>query len=177
MYGQYAIVALALAVSLVAAVTDVRRGKIPNVLTYTAVMVGLAAQTVAYGLRGLLLGLAGGALFGGVFLLLYVVRSMGAGDVKLALALGCIVGLGASVQLMLAVVIAGGVLAVLHMIVIGRAAETLRNTLSVVGFHVRFGLQPHPVVNLENPAAARMPYALAAVGGTLYWAIFLSHVR
>lgn len=177
MYGSYAIVALALAVSLVAAVTDVRRRRIPNVLTYTAVLAGLAAQTAVYGLRGLLVGLCGGAVFGGVFLLLYVVRAMGAGDVKLAAALGCIVGLDASVQLMFAVFIAGGVLAVLHMMVMGRTAETLRNTLSVVGFHFRFGLQPHPVANLENPAAAKMPYALAAAGGTLFWAIFLSHVR
>jgi len=177
MYGSYAIVALTVAVSLVAAVTDVRRGKIPNVLTYTAMLAGLLVQTAVHGLPGLALGLAGGVLFGGVFLLLYLVRAMGAGDVKLATALGCIVGLEASVRLMLAVAIAGGVLAVLHMIFKRRTAETLRNTFSVVGYHARHGLQPHPVANLENPTAARMPYALAAAGGTLYWAIFLVHGR
>lgn len=177
MYGSYVIVALTVAVSLVAAVTDVRWGKIPNVLTYIAMLAGLLLQTVEHGARGLLFSLAGGVLFGGVFLLLYLVRAMGAGDVKLATALGCIVGVAASIQLMLAVAIAGGVLAVLHMLFKGRTAETLRNAMSVVRFHARHGLQPHPVANLQNPAAARMPYALAAAGGTLYWAIFLSHVR
>jgi len=177
MYGNYVVVALAVAVSLVAAVTDIRGGKIPNVLTYTAIPAGLAVQTLLHGARGLVLALAGAAVFGGVFLLLHLVHAMGAGDVKLAAALGCIVGLSASVQLMLAVAIAGGVLAVLHVAVKGRTVETLRNTLSVVGFHARFGLQPHPVINLENPAAVKMPYALAAAGGTLYWAIFLSHGR
>lgn len=177
MYGSYVIVALTVVVSVVAAVTDVRRGKIPNVLTYTAMLAGLLAQTAWHGLRGLVLSFAGGVLFGGVFLLLYLVRAMGAGDVKLATALGCIVGLGASVQLMLAVAISGGVLAVLHMVFKRRTAETLRNAASVLAFHARHGMQPHPVSNLQNPAAARMPYGLAAVGGTLYWAIFLSHVR
>lgn len=177
MNGSHVIVALTVAVSVVAAVTDVRKGRIPNVLTYTAMLSGLLLQVIAHGVQGLVLGLSGGAVFGGVFLLLYLVRAMGAGDVKLATALGCIVGLRASVQLMLSVAVAGGVLAVLYMLFRRRAAETLRNTLSVLGFHVRFGLRPHPVVNLENPTAARMPYALAAAGGTLYWAIFLSHGR
>jgi len=172
-----AIVALALTVSLVAGFTDLRRRRIPNALTYPAMLAGLALQTALHGGRGLLLSVSGGLLFGGVFLMLYLVRAMGAGDVKLAAALGSIVGLPASFELMLAIAIAGGVLAVLQMLYARRTVETLRNTLSVIGFHARLGLQAHPVINLENPTAAKLPYALAAAGGTLYWAIFLSHPR
>jgi prepilin peptidase CpaA len=134
---------------------------------------GLLLQALVYGWRGLLLGLEGAVLFGGVFLLFYLVRAMGAGDVKLAAALGCIIGPANSWQVMFTTAVAGGVLAVLVMIFTGRVLQTLRNTLAVAGFHVLHGLRTHPVVNLDNPAAVRMPYGLAFAAGTLYWAIFM----
>lgn len=174
MSTSFAIVALALVVSLAAGYTDVRWARIPNALTYPAILAGLGLQTGIHGGRGLLLSFAGGVLMGGVFLLLYVVRTMGAGDVKLAAALGCIVGLPASVQLIFAIAIAGGIFGVLQALYTRRAGEVLRNSISLIGFHSRFGLQPHPVLNLENSGAARMPYAVAAAGGTLFWAVFLT---
>jgi len=93
--------------------------------------------------------------------------------VKLAAALGCLVGPSAALQVMLATALAGGALAIFFMVLSGRVFETLRNTLWVAGFHVQHGLQTHPVVNLGNPGALRMPYGLAFAGGTLYWAVFL----
>lgn len=115
----------------------------------------------------------GGVVFGGVFLLFYLVHAMGAGDVKLAAALGCIVGLPQAVSVMIDTAFAGGILAILLMLASRRTMQTIRNTLSVVGFHARHGLQAHPVVNLDNPDSARMPYGLAFAAGTLYWALFL----
>lgn len=164
--------ALAAAVAVTAAITDVRQRRIPNRITYTALVAGLALQTVSHGWRGLLPGLGGAALFGGVFFIFYLVRAMGAGDVKLAAALGCIIGPAASWQVMFATALAGGVLALIVMLFTGRVLKTLRSTLAVVGFHATHGLRTHPVVNLDNPAAARMPYGLAFAAGTLYWAIF-----
>ena len=164
--------ALALAVALFAAVTDVHERRIPNRLTYPAMIAGLVLQLVLHGWRGLLLSAGGGLLFGGVFMLFYMVKAMGAGDVKLAVALGCIVG-PAALQVMVATAMAGGVFAIGFMVFSGRVVETLRNTVWVAGFHARHGLQTHPVVNLENPSALRMPYGLAFAAGTLYWAIFL----
>jgi prepilin peptidase CpaA len=163
---------LAAAVAVAAAVTDVKERRIPNRLTYPAMAVGLGLQSALHGWRGLLLSLGGGLLFGGVFLVFHFVRAMGAGDVKLAAALGCMVGLAGSVRLMFATAVAGGVLAIVFMIVTGRAGETLRNTLWVVGHHAQHGLQTHPLVNLDNPGALRMPYGLAFAAGTLYWAVF-----
>jgi prepilin peptidase CpaA len=115
----------------------------------------------------------GSLLFGGVFLLFYLVRAMGAGDVKLAAALGSIVGVSATLPVLFATGLAGGALAVCFMVLSGRVVETLRNTLWVTGFHVQHGLQVHPVVNLDNPAGVRMPYGLAFAAGTAYWALSL----
>jgi len=103
-------------------------------------------------------------------LLFYLMRSIGAGDVKLAAALGCIVGPSASLQVLFATALAGGALAIVVMVASGRVIETLRNTLWVTAFHAQHGLQTHPTENLDNPGALRMPYGLAFAAGTLYWA-------
>jgi prepilin peptidase CpaA len=162
---------LALAVAITAAMADVRRRLIPNRLTYPAMLAGLMLQTAVFGWRGLLSGLGGGLLFGGCFLMFYLVRAMGAGDVKLAFALGCIIGPGASWQVMFFTALAGALLAIVVMVFTGRIRQTVRSTLAVVGFHVMHGLRTHPVVNLDNPGAARLPYGLAFAVGTLYWTI------
>ncbi len=162
---------LAIAVAATAAIVDFRQHRIPNRLTYPLIVVGLALQTALHGWRGLLLSLAGGIVFGGIFLVFYLVRAMGAGDVKLAAALGCIVGLSQSPQLMYAVAVAGGLMALIYILLSGRFKQTMRNLFSVLGYHAKHGLQAHPEVNLENPKALRMPYGLAFAAGTIYWAI------
>lgn len=163
------IVALAVALAVTAAVCDVRERRIPNWLTYPMFFCGLVVQALVNGWRGLLFSIAGGAFFGGLFLLFYLVRAMGAGDVKLAAALGTVVGLPASVTVLLSTALAGGVLAILFVGADG-LLKTLKSTLFVFGFHLRHGLHQHPEVNLDNPKAVRMPYGLAFAAGTLYWA-------
>jgi prepilin peptidase CpaA len=159
------------ALAAACAVIDVRERRIPNRLTYPAIWIGLLANAFLHGWKGLLLAIAGGLFFGGLFLLFYVLRTMGAGDVKLAAAIGSIVGLEASVQVMLATAISGGIFAVVQILRARRIGETLRNTISVAGHHVRHGMQMHPEVNLDNPKAMRMPYGLAFAAGTVYWAV------
>src|SRR5207245_6336069 len=164
---------LAAGVAVSAAITDATQRRIPNRLTYPAMLAGLVLQMALHGWRGLLLSAGGGLLFGGLFILFYLVRAMGAGDVKLAAALGCIIGPAASWQVMFATAVAGGTLAILVMVFTGRVLKTLRSTLAIVGFHAVHGLRTHPEVNLDNPAAVRLPYGLAFAAGTLYWAFLM----
>ena len=171
MSSAHLIAALASATAVAAAWVDVRERRIPNRLTYPAMLVGIAVQSALFGWNGLRSGTGGGLLFGGIFLLFYLIRAMGAGDVKLATALGCMVGFPAAFQVMYATALCGGALALIQMARSGRVGETMRNTLWVAGFHARHGLRVHPVVNLDNPSAARMPYGLAFAAGTLCWAV------
>jgi prepilin peptidase CpaA len=166
-----AISVVAVIVAIIAAITDVREGRIPNKLTYPAFILGILMQAILGGWRGVLSGLLGGVLFGGLFLVLYIVKAMGAGDVKLAAALGCLAGASASLNLMAATAVFGGILAFIYMVRARRVAQTFRNTLSILVFHRHFGLQVHPTVNLENPEALRMPYGLAFAAGTVLWFI------
>jgi prepilin peptidase CpaA len=166
----------AVAVALCAGFTDVKDRLIPNRLTYSAAVAGFALQGMLHGWNGLLLSAGGILLFGGVFLLFYVVRAMGAGDVKLAAALGSIAGFSATRPLMFATAVAGAALAMSFMVWSGRLAESWRNTLAIFGFHLRHGLQAHPQFNLDTPGV-RMPYGLAFAAGTLYWAASMGFWR
>src|SRR5258706_12790737 len=126
---------LAMAVAATSAIVDFRQRRIPNRLTYPLIVVGLALQTALHGWRGLLLSLAGGGVFGGIFLVFYLVRAMGAGGVKLAAALGCIVGLSQSPPLMYAVAAAGGPVAPLYIFCFWRVYQADGDMFFVVGFH------------------------------------------
>ena len=164
-------------IAIIAAVIDVREGRIPNKLTYSAFILGILLQAIFGGWKGILSGVLGGVIFGGFFLVLYVIHAMGAGDVKRAAALGCLAGIPASLNLMAATAFAGGILAAIYMVRAHRVMATLRNTLSILVFHGRFGLRAHPTVNLENPDAIRMPYGLAFAAGAVFWSISVSWWR
>ncbi len=158
----------------VAAAWDVRQGRIPNRLTYGAMVVGLFLRTVLEGWRGALDGLGAGLIGGGVFFLFFLVRGMGAGDVKLMAAVGVWSGMGVwsawghLAVVMLASALAGGILALGYMIVRRRGFHTLRNLGTLFRYHLASGLAPHPEINLQNPQAIRIPYALAIAAGTFY---------
>jgi prepilin peptidase CpaA len=172
MDGATVIAAFAVAVAVAAATVDFRQRRIPNRLTYPAMVAGLSLQTALFGWRGAVQSITGALVFGGIFLLFYMVHAMGAGDVKFATALGSIVGLAQTPQVLFATALSGGVLAILYMALSGRVLNTLRSTFSVVGFHARHGMKVHPDINLDNPKAARLPYGMAFGAGTLYWATF-----
>lgn len=152
----------------IAAAVDVQRGRIPNGLTYAAIAVGLASRAVSGGWRSLLDGLGAGLIGGGVFFIFFLVRGMGAGDVKLMAAVGVWSGLRQLPAVMIATALAGGILALGMMLIHKRASTTLRNVGSLFRFHLMSGLAPHPEINLQNPQALRLPYALAIAAGTIY---------
>jgi prepilin peptidase CpaA len=166
--------AVAVIVAMIAALTDIRERRIPNKLTYPAAMLGLLLQATFFGWKGLLSALLGAGVLGGIFLLFYIIHAMGAGDLKLGTALGCIAGLSASANLLFAISVAGGVLAIIHIVRTRTVVKTLRNTLEVLSFHAQQGLQTHPTLNLDNPKSVRMPYGLAFAAGTIVWSISLS---
>src|ERR1017187_945375 len=81
-----------LVVLLAAAVFDVRYRRIPNWLTVGGVVLALAMNAVrAPPLAGVGFALAGLGVAFGIYLLLYALRAMGAGDVKLMAAVGALV--------------------------------------------------------------------------------------
>ena len=76
--------------AVIAGWTDLKSRRIPNWLTVPAFAVGVAANTVIGGWAGLKFSLLGALLGLGLLLPFVLVRSLGAGDWKLAGALGAI---------------------------------------------------------------------------------------
>ena len=153
---------------MLALVWDLRKGRIPNRITYSGMGAALALRALLGGWHGSVDGLIGGLLGGGIFLLFFLVRGMGAGDVKLMTAMGLFAGVRQCMVIMVVTALAGGVLAVAAMIYRRRGFQTLQNLGSLLRYHVMFGLKPHPEINLQNPESIRMPYAVAIATGTLY---------
>lgn len=95
MLWAYCVLAVVL---VVAAITDVRSGKIFNIVTYPAIAVGLVGHTLvgglfggeeAIGLAGSVLGFAAGFL---PLLLVWMAGGIGGGDAKLMGAVGALTG-------------------------------------------------------------------------------------
>lgn len=161
--------------------SDVREHRIPNVMLLLALVTGLALNAVgpANGRAGLFshfpgaLG-AGTALLGvlvglALFLPLYLLRAMGAGDVKLLAALGAFVGPVEVISLALSILVAGGLLAVLRMLWARKSRLVLNNVKLALG---SLGGGASTRFDPATQSADRMPYALAFAGGLLaygYW--------
>lgn len=107
---------LAMALALAAGGTDWRWRRIPNWLTVPGLLAGIAVNAAVSGLSGVKTSLLGAGL--GLLLLLPFVflRSLGAGDWKLAGALGAIVGPGALLDLLMGSIFVAGVMALVLVI-------------------------------------------------------------
>jgi prepilin peptidase CpaA len=152
----------------VGSVHDVRERRIPNWLTGPAIVAGLALHGLVGGWHGLGDSALAGLIAGAVFLLFCIVGGMGAGDVKLMAAVGCIAGLSPLPMVLVSVAIAGAVFAVAVSARRGRLRETLRNVGALLSHHGIHGLKPHPDLNLSNTRTLRLPFALPVAAGCLF---------
>ncbi len=159
---------LTLIVMTAAVITDLRSRRIPNWLVVPFLAAGVIFRGVTGGLPGLGRSLAGAGLAAGVLSILCYSRGMGMGDLKLFAAAGAWIGPAQLVTALVVAAIAGGALAVacaLWTRSLGRhldAAADLAIELCGSGF------RPHRTIHLGNPAAARVPYALAIAIGTMF---------
>jgi prepilin peptidase CpaA len=155
-----AVVVLAVVLALIAGWTDWRSRRIPNWLTVSGFVVGVAVNGVLSGWPGLKTSLLGAGL--GLLLLLpfVLLRSLGAGDWKLAGALGAFVGPGMLANLLMMSVFVAGIMALGLVIYKRRLGQTLRNIgrllASLFTFHM-----PGTEVSLDNPQSLKVPYGVA----------------
>jgi prepilin peptidase CpaA len=133
-------------------------------------VIGIVVNVMASGLNGLKASLLGAGL--GLLLLLPFVflRSLGAGDWKLAGALGAFVGPGALVDLLMGSVIIAGVMALGLVIYKRRFKETLRNIGRILGSMLTFHM-PASEVSLDNPQSLKIPYGVALALSTVCYGI------
>ncbi len=123
---------LALGVALAAGISDLWTGRIPNLLTYPAIVVGLALWTVTEGWSGLALALAGALVLALPFLLGFLFGGSGGGDVKIMAALGALLSLGPGLVLLVHALAVGALMAIAVLILHGRIGDFVRRMVLTV---------------------------------------------
>jgi prepilin peptidase CpaA len=160
-----------------AVVCDLRSRRIPNALVASGIALGLFIQTVApeggglfnhpAGALGFPLALLGGLVGLGLFLPLYALRALGAGDVKLLAMIGVWLGAPAVAYAALWTLLAGGVLSLAWALsngVLRRVLTNLRDMASLPLMHLRVGTGA--AVAVHPTTTGRLPYAVAIACGT-----------
>jgi len=155
-----AILAGAVLLAALAGYTDLRSRRIPNWLTVPGLAIGVMANTLLNGWGGLKTSLLGVLVGLGLLLPFVLLRSLGAGDWKLAGALGAFTGPGILVDLLILSVFVAGVMAVGLVIYKGRVRQTLSNIGHILVSLVTFRL-PASRVSLDGPDSLKVPYGVA----------------
>ena len=150
----------AVLLALIAGWTDFRSRRIPNWLTVPGLAVGLAMNIALGGKTGLIASLEGVGVGLALLLPFVLLRSLGAGDWKLAGALGAFTGPGRLVDLLLGSVFVAGVMAIGLIIYKRRTRQTMSNIGHILVSLVTFRL-PGDRVSLDNPDSLKVPYGVA----------------
>ena len=167
------IVASLLALLVAAACCDIKRFRIPNLITVPGVLLGLALNTALPDELGLTSALYGCAL--GLFglLPLYLLRIWGAGDVKLMAMVGAFLGPTGMIITVLFSFLAGGVTALLvacHR----RKGRLLLDNLRYMVYSMVFNVQLRSAPAVEAPAesAGKLAYAVPILAGTVAYIVY-----
>jgi prepilin peptidase CpaA len=175
--------AILLTLVLGAAVYDVRYRRIPNWLTVGGVLIGLAMNTfigrvdLSPGWPALRFSLLGFAVGFGVYLVLYALRAMGAGDVKMMAAVGAMVGWEDWFGIFLITAVIGGAMALILVIAKKRFTNTFFN-VGVILNEMKSGRPAYLAkeeLDVKNPKALGLPHGAVIAVGTLFFLAVTAH--
>lgn len=163
---------------LMASLEDVRSHRIPNVLVLSGILIGVVLNALLPAGLGFNSTVPGGigwwaALEGlgfgvAVFLPVYLLRAMGAGDVKLMGMVGAFLGWGDVLGVVIATFIAGGVMALMVVLWSRQLKGLLANIrLMLLGGLLKMNAGGLPVVDEVAVSVGKLPYAVAITTGTL----------
>ena len=151
---------LALAVAVVACITDVRARRIPNVLTFGAALAAIGAGAATGGFTGAGSAIAGWVVGVAVFFVPFALRGLGAGDVKLMAALGAWLGPADALWLGVYTALAGGIVALAVALAHGYLRAALSNVWLLLTHWRARGLRALPEITLEGSGGPRLAYAV-----------------
>ena len=171
--------AVLIALVLGAAVYDVRYRRIPNWLSLAGVLAGLALNAfLDQGRAGMFVSSLKGLAIGfGVYFVLYALRAMGAGDVKLMAAVGAVVGWPNWFGIFIITAIIGGIMALILVAARGRVRKTFGNVAFILS--EMKGGRPAYVrkeeLDVKNPKALGLPHGAVIAVGTFFFLAIAAH--
>lgn len=152
-------IALLLGFAALCAGWDLRERRIPNWLTVGGAVAGLGFHAWRAGTEGLGFAGRGFALAFGVYLLLFLLRGMGAGDLKMMAAMGAIIGWSNWLLLFALSAVIGGLVALVTILLRGRVRQTVEN------------LRRLPEQGLGKPGSLALPHAPVVAVAAVFTAI------
>jgi prepilin peptidase CpaA len=160
----------AMLLAILAGVLDWRYRRIPNWLTVSAAIAGIAINTFLYRWPGLKSALLGMGLGLALLLPFVALRSLGAGDWKMVGALGACLGPRQLVAALIVGVLVAGVIALIAVIVTGRLKQTVVNIVNMLAalFTLRM---PGREVSLDDPHSTKIPFGVAMALAVLFYGL------
>ena len=155
-------------IMLASVVIDIKSRKIPNYLTFSAMIIGLCISLFAGGIVGLINSFYG--LLTGFALLIvpYMLGGMGAGDVKLLMAVGAFLGAVLTFNVFLNGALIGGIYSIMLMAKHRELIPFLKKVYYVFFFFTASAarFRDLEVFNKEEKNLA-IPYAVAIASGVV----------
>ena len=159
------------AILLIAVTSDIRFRKIPNWLTYSSMIVGIAYHTWMRGIDGFLFSV-GGVVLGVAFLfVIYILGGGGAGDAKLMGAIGGFLGPTGVCRAFFLTAIIGGIYVLIYLALKGylwQAVKRYGTLLKTFLLTKEFIYIPPP----KTEKKPRLAYGLAIALGTIIYVAF-----
>jgi prepilin peptidase CpaA len=152
---------------VIASAMDLRYHRLPNWLTVTVAVVGLSTRIIMDGWAGVVDGAAGFALAALMFLPFWIARWMGAGDVKLLMALGLMLGWRIGLLVNVFSLLVGIVGSITLLLVAGELPRYLKRYLNMAVYTLIAREKLYIPPNPGDIAARRFPYAVAISLGTV----------
>lgn len=150
-----------------ACISDLRTRRIPNTLTFSAIVTAVVFHAVNGGLSVAGWSLTGCGVGALLFFPMFALRGMGGGDVKLLAAVGAWLGPSQVVIAALATSIAGGVIAVAVALAHGYLKTAVGNLWMLLTHWRVTGIGPLENVTLQGTQGPRLAYAFPIAIGTV----------
>jgi prepilin peptidase CpaA len=161
----------AVVVALIAAATDLRSGRIPNRLTFSAMLIGLAVHGIGDGIAGVVASLGAITLCVAVPGIVYKSSqgcAIGGGDIKLFAAIGALLGPMQGLEVELSAFLLVGTFALFRLAFLGQLGRTLVGSLrAMAGLLIPGMRQREPGGGVPAMAIRMGPAILLGVGSVL----------
>jgi prepilin peptidase CpaA len=157
---------VAVGIAVVACASDLHNRRIPNLLTLGAAAAAFLLAA-AHGLPAFQSTVIGWLIGIALWLPVYALGGMGAGDVKLIAAIGAWLGPIGAVHAALYSAVAGGLMALAVALAHGYMREACANFRLLVTHWYVAGISPQRQLTLEGTTGPRLAYALPTLVGTM----------
>lgn len=164
---------LLFAIVVVSAIFDLRERRVPNWVSFTGLALAIALNTFLYETPGLWLSLKGFGIATLIYFPLFMLRGMGAGDVKLMMAVGAAAGWQNWLGILFLTALFGGISAIAMVAWRKRLRKTFEN-LALIVLSLMHRQAPHevsPMLDVKSDRALRLPHAVAIAFGTIGYLI------